>query len=649
MFQFRLPAFEKGDGLSARFSLTALALAVLFGCLTLFCSPTAASPPERILNFHSHIVVHADATMTVTETIKVKSAGREIKRGIIREIPTTYQDRFGNTVKVDFEVEQVRRDGKPEPYHIEQVANGIKIRIGQKDVFLRPDVYTYVITYHTGHQLGYFPDFDELYWNVTGTGWTFAMDRAGATVVLPAGAKILQHAAYTGPQGAKGQDFAVSYDREGRIVFTTTRPLGPREGLTIAVAWPKGLVRQPSSQEEVGHFLKDNLSAAVALIWLAVLMCFYLFTWVQVGKDPAKGTIIPLFTPPPGFSPPSVRYLNRLGFDNKAMAAAVLDMAVKGYLTIEENDGEFTLRKRGAGDAALSPGEARVASQLFSSGDAIVLKDSNHARIKGALKALQESLKKEVEKIYFNTNSSYFISGLVLTLLGLGAIAFTSADKFAAAFSAVWLSVWTVAVYALGVNAYRRWQSGRILNALGATLFFLPFFIGEIVGLAFLTFAISLVPACLLALMVFLDALFYHLLKAPTLSGRKIMDQIDGFKLYLSVAEKERLNLLNPPEKTPELFEKYLPYALALDVENEWSEQFADVLARAGVDGRSYSTTWYSGSSWDHFGSSGFASSLGDSFSGAIAAASSPPGSDSGSGGGGFSGGGGGGGGGSGW
>jgi uncharacterized membrane protein YgcG len=634
--------------MAARLSLTTLALAALFCWLGLLGSPAAAAPPERIVDFHSHIVVHPDATMTVTENIKVRSAGQEIKRGIIRDFPTTYKDRLGNTVRVDFKVEQVLRDGKPEPYHIEHVSNGVKIRIGRKDVFLSPGIHTYAITYQTGRQLGYFKDFDELYWNVTGTGWTFAIDRAGATVALPSGAKILQHAAYTGPQGAKGKNFSVSYDRNGNIMFTTTRPLGTREGLTIAVAWPKGLVRQPSGPEQMGHFLKDNLSTGVALVWLAVLFGFYMFTWVQVGKDPTKGVIIPLFTPPAGFSPPSVRYLNRMGFDNKTMAAAVVDMAVKGHVTIEENDGDFTLRKTG-GNAALSTGEVRAAAQLFAYGDDIVLKDSNHTRIKAALKALEDSLQRELNKVYFNTNSSYFMAGLALTVMGVGAVALTSADKFAAGFGALWLSIWTMAVYVLGVNAYRRWQSGRILSAIGATLFFLPFFAGEIFGLVFLTFAISLAPALLLVAMVVLDGVFYHLLKAPTLQGRKIMDQIDGFKLYLSVAEKERLEVLHPPEKTPELFEKYLSYALALDVENEWTEQFADVLAQAQADGQPYSPAWYSGRSWDRFGSSGFVSSLGNSFAGAIAASSSPPGSSSGSGGGGSSGGGGGGGGGSGW
>jgi uncharacterized membrane protein len=127
------------------------------------------------------------------------------------------------------------------------------------------------------------------------------------------------------------------------------------------------------------------------------------------------------------------------------------------------------------------------------------------------------------------------------------------------------------------------------------------------------------------------------------------MDQIEGFKMYLSVAEKERLDLLNPPEKTPELFEKYLPYALALDVENEWGEQFAAVLAQAGADGRGYTPVWYSGGSYSDVGSGRFVSNLGGAFAGAISSSASAPGSSSGSGGGGFSGGGGGGGGGGGW
>jgi uncharacterized membrane protein len=147
------------------------------------------------------------------------------------------------------------------------------------------------------------------------------------------------------------------------------------------------------------------------------------------------------------------------------------------------------------------------------------------------------------------------------------------------------------------------------------------------------------------------------LLRSLTPAGREILDQIEGFKMYLSVAEKDRLNLENPPERTPELFEMFLPYALALGVEQKWSEQFADVLAAAGQGPHQtrYSPVWYQGDSWNQFGATSFAGALGGSLAGAISSASTAPGSSSGGdgggggGGGGSSGGGGGGGGGGGW
>jgi uncharacterized membrane protein YgcG len=635
--------------------LIALWLAGLFA----LPGPAAAAygGPERIRDFKSFIVVHPDATMTVTETITVNSTGREIRRGIIREFPTIYKDRFGNTIKVGFEVKEVLKNGRPEPYHLEAFKNGQKIYIGAKNVFLQPGIYTYTITYNTDRQLGYFKDFDELYWNVTGNGWTFPIDHAEAVVVLPPGAKVLKSAAYTGPMGAKGQDFRVSRDRAGNIVFTTTSGLGPREGLTIAVAWPKGLVAEPSGEAKLGWFLRDNLSNFAALFGLFGTFAYFLTVWFRVGRDPEVGTIIPLFAPPRGFSPAAVRYLMRMGYDQKTFAAAVVDMAVKGYLKIEENDDEYTLRRTGKENGSLDTGEQRLGADLFRGNDVLILKDTNHQRISEGRSALKESLDKELNNIYFQNNRSSFFMGLGLSVLTLGAVALTAADP-TAIFALVWLSIWSVACVFLAATVYHNWQGassghhlhfGKIFTALASILFALPFFAGELLGLGFFGYSVSAPATLAFALLVFLNALFYYLLKAPTLAGRQVMDQVEGFKMYLSVAEKDRLEMLNPPEKTPELFEKYLPYALALNVENEWSQQFAEVLAKAQVDGQPYSPSWYQGSSWNRLGSSGFADSLGGAFAAAIASSASPPGSSSGSGGGGSSGGGGGGGGGSGW
>ncbi|MGH9509820.1 MAG: DUF2207 domain-containing protein, partial [Terriglobales bacterium] len=165
---------------------------------------------ERILDYHSDITVHADGSMDVRETIKVRARGEQIKRGIYREFPTRYKDRLGNPYRVGFEVVEVLRDGRPDAWHTKDRENGVAVYIGREDVFLRPGEYTYTIAYRTNRQLGFFPDHDELYWNVTGNGWDFFIDQASATVSLPqrVSSSSLRLEGYTGPQGAQGRDFA---------------------------------------------------------------------------------------------------------------------------------------------------------------------------------------------------------------------------------------------------------------------------------------------------------------------------------------------------------------------------------------------------------------------------------------------------------
>ena len=160
---------------------------------------------------------------------------------------------------------------------------------------------------------------------------------------------------------------------------------------------------------------------------------------------------------------------------------------------------------------------------------------------------------------------------------------------------------------------------------------------------------ISFFTVAILACLAVIHTLFQIYIKAPTSDGRRVMDEIEGLKMYMTVAEQDRLNLLNPPERTPAHFERLLPYALALGVENKWAEQFASVLAAASMDGSDYAPAWYHGLHWSTFNAADFGSSLGSGLTTAVSSASTAPGSSSGGGGGGFSGGGGGGGGGGGW
>ena len=625
--------------------------------LVFVCVP-AAYAAERILSFDSHIRVNVNGMMQVTETIRVFAEGVSIKHGIYRDFPTRYKDSSGKNIEVVYRMARVTRDGAIEEFRVQRQGNGIRVYIGRKAVDVSPGEHTYELMYVTERQLGFFKDHDELYWNVTGNGWAFDIERASASVDLPSLARdsIKEVDGYTGIQGAKGKEFESHRDDEGRVIFQTTRSLGKQEGLTLLVAWKKGAVLEPSGAQRAGYFIKDNLGVVLGGAGLVILFLFFLFTWDQVGRDPVKGVIIPLFYPPDGFSPSALRYLTKMGFDNKAMACAVINMAVKGYLTIDEAiDGVTRLTKIGQSVEKLSPEEAVLARELFQNGASLELKTSNHETVARGILRMKNALAKSMDQHYFVTNQGYFAVGLLISLLVLAVVILFGANQPSAAiFMMCWLSIWTLGVIGLAAMVVQQWGgvikgSGSPLGALFMTFFALPFFVGEVFGIVFFCQATSAGVVAVSLSAIILDAVFYHLLKAPTLQGRRVLDQVDGFKMYLGVAEKDHLKTLGRPQETTELFEQYLPFALALDMEQAWAERFSDVLARASVEGRQYHPSWYRGALWSTAGCAGFATGLGVSLSNSISSSSVAPGSSSGGGGGGSSGGGGGGGGGGGW
>jgi hypothetical protein len=650
-----------------------LTVALLALAATAALAAPRARAAERILSYDTHITVQKDGLVVVRETIKVHAERRQIKRGIYRDIPTIYRHvpivkvgPFLTRKTISLRLREVLRDGRPEPYHTEGRRNGKRIYVGRKDVYLDPGDYTYTLVYSLDRQLGFFEDHDEFFFNAIPTDWDFPIESASSTVVLPDSvpADAVELKAYTGRQGARGEDYAAQLDEGGNAVFTVTRPLGAHEGLSVAVRWPKGHVEEPTRTDKVAHFVRDNLGPLVGLLGLLFVFAYYTGAWVAVGRDPARGLIIPLFEPPDGFSPAAMRYLMEMGYDNKCLTAAVVNMAVKGYLTIEDVDGDYALVKQTDDKSALAPEEKKVANALLSRRSRITLEQKQHKRVKRAIDRLKEALALALHKRFFFRNRAYVVPAVVATGLVLLAAGFLSPSGQPAAFPFIclWLSIWTIGVVALVGAALSQWRGvfsrgvrglGSLPGAVGLSLFALPFLFFELMGIGFLAAASSLWLIPLLVLAAVINLAFYHLMKAPTQGGRRIMDQIEGFRMYLGAAEKQRLDMLHAPRRTPELFEKYLPYALALDVENRWAEQFSDVLERAAAGGQ-YSPGWYVGTGFSARAPSGLGSSIssmGSSFSGAIASASVAPGSSSGfgGGGGGGAGGGGGGGGGGGW
>ncbi len=617
--------------------------------------PVYGQSKEIITDFSSHIIINEDSSLTVTETITIAAKGQRIKRGIYRDFPTKYKDRMGKAVRVGFTLKQVLRDGKPEPHHKQETANGIRIYIGDKNVFLSPGVYTYQITYRTVFQLGFFEDYDELCWNVTGNDWEFPIEKVRAAIELPPGTSSIQKTAYTGPKGAKGQDYTVT---EGgtSVIFATVQRLKAREGLTIAIAWPKGYVARPTFMQQIWLYVKFDRDLLACSIFLALITTYYLVAWLKVGKDPDKGAIIPRFTPPGHISPAAARFLATMDYktDLASLTATIINMAVKGYLAIEEDHaGKFSLTTLSDTDKVpLNAEERAVAGELFPLRKRrLALHDSSKKYVKEVVdakhalyKALEDQFGKR--KGYFSRNTPYSMPGCLFSLLFIVGLFWHVVSGNPAASSnekigiVIILLFWTMGLYGGFSIAYLNWTAGKKLWSIFGILFGIPF-----AGMSLLmmyVYNIHVSPVILVTLMIvpILNYLFSELMKAPSPAGQKILDGLEGFKLYLSVAEKERMNLLNPPQETPELFTQYFPYALALDVEQQWSERFASILAQS-----QYRPSWYQATR----PSTSFDQSLSKSFSGALSSAGTLPGSSSGSGGGGSSGGGGGGGGGGGW
>jgi len=623
--------------------------------LLLIVAPTAANADERILHYWSDVSIQPDSSLEVTETIDIRAEGDAIKHGIYRDFPTRYKGRHGSQFRVGFTFEDATLDGAAVPASTAPNGNGIRIKIGDPDAYVAVGDHRYVIRYRTTRQIGRFKDYDELYWNATGNGWVFPIDIAEARIRLPQAVKFGQRAVYTGLQGSDDHFGRVIDERPGELAFRTTNPLSSYEGLTVAVAFPKGVVAEAGENTRLGWWLSDNGPPAVGITALLGLLGYYFIAWKRVGRDPRAGTVVPLFSPPDDLSPAAMRYVVKMGSDNRAFAAALVDMGVRGHIKLSEEEGGFFSRDktrldRLAGADPLPAEEEAALRELAMNGESIMMEQTNHAKFSAAQKGLDDVLKDKYEGKLFNKNWGWAIAGVVLLI------------------AAVWLGAAAV-VASYGLSDLMMVGTSVGLFALAATLLLL---IHQFRGagkclltiLAFLAGAGALalgapmiplalesgwwLPVALPLLSLPLVVSAFAWIDAPTKEGRTVLDHVAGFKQYLSITERERLDRMHPPEDTPELFERYLPYAIALGVENRWADRFAGVLAAAAAQGRQ-GFAWYAGSNdpWSNPGR--FADSVGSSLASTISSASTAPGSSSGSGGGGSSGGGGGGGGGGGW
>lgn len=565
---------------------------ILFAALSIAASALAE---EEIRRFDVLIEVERDGDIIVTETLDVNVEGRNINRGIFRDLPAYYgdEDRPGK-LPFRYTFLSVQKDGEREPYERTSDGHAVRLIIGDPDVYLDYRVHRYEIRYRVKNMIQYRDTFDELYWNATGTYWAFPINTARVEVRLPDNAPVTEANAFTGGYGSTGR--AYSYRNTGTAhVFETTAQLRAREGISVSLSIPKGVIDPPSAADIRWLWWARNGALTALIASFLGVLGFYYRSFDRVGRDPVKGPVFPQYEPPKGYSPAAAHHIYYRGFrGHDGLIASLMYLASLGHMRIDvdaDDKKKTTLSKAEAiRGSALSSELTGLFNRLFSDGGDVKLGEKYNESFTKAYTRFRKQISDRYGASYFKWNLGYLILGAIVSI---GAVAFAIAQA----------SYWS------------HWHTMLLIGLIA------------------------------------LNGLFMYLMPAPTPKGQDVRTHLQGFRLYMEKAEKLQLNSVEvgsqaPPPMTLSRYETFLPYAVALGVEKPWTKHFERLIPDVAKD---YNPAWTNMNA-ARFGSmSGMTENIVSGMSSGVSTALPQSSSSSGSGGGGFSGGGGGGGGGGGW
>ncbi len=389
---------------------------------------------------------------------------------------------------------------------------------------------------------------------------------------------------FTGIYGSKEKNCDFEIKSHSEVYFQTTKALSPGEGLTIVFGWSKGITQEPSFAKNLSYIVADNWVLFIPL----VVFLFMFLLWYKRGKEPeGRGTVIPEYEAPDNLNPAEIGALLKMKVRNNFISATLIDLAHRGFLKIKKIPKEGIFGKEDFELTLLKPKEEtdneferELLDYVFYTGSVRKMSDLKNKFYKVLPELKKIIMDKLVSEDYFRGNPlNTFIFYLILG----------------------------VVIFFAGIFVLGWWP--------------------------YLGFSLVLSSPIVI--------IFSFFMPQRTKKGAVLMEKILGFKDFLSVTEKDRLKFFNPPTKTPELFEKFLSYAMVLGVEKEWANQFVDIYKEP--------PQWYSDPSMTTFSTSSFTNSVAGFSSSASGAMASAPSGGSGFGGGGGSGGGGGGGGGGSW
>ncbi|MCK9393514.1 MAG: DUF2207 domain-containing protein [Candidatus Paceibacterota bacterium] len=556
---------------------------IIFSGLS-FCFSVRA---EEITNYQVNIQVNQDATVNIKESI-LYDFGDEQRHGILRNIPYQYKNSAGN-FNLRYENISVKDENNNDYIFSESFeGDDYSLKIGDEDVLVTGQK-NYIISYTVRRAIGYFSDHDELYWNAIGNEWEVPIKKA---LITMDGFGITNVKCFYGNYGDQTECNVLQMKNTYQ---STSENLNTGAGITIAMSFNKGVIYEPTQNEKVIEFVKDNWGVAIPFI----VFIFLFYWWFRYGRDPkGKGVIIAQYSPLPKLSPLESKAVMDETVETQKIASEIILLAIKKYLTIEKttkknlgifDSEDYVFKKLKEPDANLTEFQNKLMTELFSDKNRKIAQEASLSDIKEHPQSMATFITSEGPKMIYQklTNENYFPKNPQTVRLGY-----------------------------------------IIAGILMIFFSFIPLIIDPFFGW------VNILAIIIAGIVVIVFGL---IMPRKTIKGVITKEYMLGLKKYISVAEAERIKFHNAPEKNPKHFEELLPYAIMFGLEKEWAKKF---------EGLNYNPSWYAGENYSTFNAAVFASSINNinnSVSSAISTAGSGGSGFSGGGaGGGFGGGGGG-------
>lgn len=549
---------------------------------------------DHIPYMFARVEILGDGSVSVSETVQRVVSGRgELAHGLNRYFPYTFKDRAGEKFRTKITLLSATHNGEPITPKLMPSLFGYRVSLGDEP--LLPGVHVYRWSYILAHQVSSFDDFKELSYSITGNHWFFPVTRAGAYVIFPQSTQVLGAGAKTGDSPLTDELYRVRKDANGDLSFTLRYPLAAAEEFTVFANFKENVPTFTPPESFMDVLTDDYATTVAAFLMFAIVLSYYVATWYDIKKNRLSSFQNMKPSQKDDFNAAVLRYALTKKADAKNFFILLLSMAGKGFLAMaEQKNGDFLLIKQTDSTSKLNPLEKKVAKGLFAKSEtSFAVNQGNTLKLDRLFAALTKMIQKDYAAKYVTVYITYFLFGILMTAIALGFISGLSLYGATTAMTAAGLLLFAVGAYLVGVRMLDeiRLKSGWFVKSvLGLTEAYL--IVPMCVLLWFFGVQTSYFAAFFLLATIACIIVSYTMLKSPSALGRSILDSLDAYRAYLSAKADSRLaGVQNVESKMRLLYDKHLPFAVALDLQTDWTEKFT-----AAQEGKSaFKPAWYKG------------------------------------------------------